>query len=201
MPRIWCKDASCARFPGSICSVMAVICLPGYAQSCIRVCQRSAAARAGTRGADDYGCEPRRDAHSDPEVSCGVRELQHVFAKLPSWQQEGVLRVGVEGEEYGEPAIALGIPSALFALASQEPARRCVGQPTISRHYGKPGRGFRRPELSAAFPIVEEVLNRTGERPPSHALISGFVRIRLLIQVKAFDFPGRYGPITFRRFS
>lgn len=47
--------------------------------------------------------------HSDPEVSCGVRELQHVFAKLPSWQQEGVLRVGVEGEEYGEPAIALGI--------------------------------------------------------------------------------------------
>jgi RNA polymerase sigma-70 factor, ECF subfamily len=88
---------------------MAAICLPGYAQSCnefVSDLRRRVREREGLMIMD---ANPVAMLHSDPEVSCGVRELQHVFAKLPSWQQEGVLRVGVEGEEYGEPAIALGI--------------------------------------------------------------------------------------------
>ena len=48
--------------------------------------------------------------HSDPEVACQVHEFQRAFGKLPSWQQEVVLRVGVESEEYGDTATALGIP-------------------------------------------------------------------------------------------
>jgi RNA polymerase sigma-70 factor (ECF subfamily) len=48
--------------------------------------------------------------HCDPEVSYRVRELQHAFGKLPAWQQEVVLRIGVNGEEYGDTATALGIP-------------------------------------------------------------------------------------------
>ena len=54
--------------------------------------------------------EPVAMPYRDPEVSYRMRELQHAFGKLPTWQQEVVLRIGVEGEEYGDTATALGIP-------------------------------------------------------------------------------------------
>ena len=64
--------------------------------------------------------------HSDPEVSCRIRELQHAFTELPAWQQEIVLRIVLDGEEMAKPQPPSVSPSAPSALALQEPARRCV---------------------------------------------------------------------------
>ena len=78
--------------------------------------------------------------HSDPEVSCRIREIQYAFGKLPAWQQEVVLRIGVEGEEYGRTATALGIPigtvrsrlararETLRAATDHHPPARKTGQ-------------------------------------------------------------------------
>jgi RNA polymerase sigma-70 factor (ECF subfamily) len=71
--------------------------------------------------------------YCDPEVSYRVRELQHAFGKLPTWQQEVVLRIGVEGEEYGDTATALGIP--VGTVRSRLARARKTLRASIDHHY------------------------------------------------------------------
>lgn len=47
---------------------------------------------------------------SDPELSLRLRELQNALGKLPAWQREMVLQVGIECMTYDDAAAALGIP-------------------------------------------------------------------------------------------
>jgi RNA polymerase sigma-70 factor, ECF subfamily len=47
---------------------------------------------------------------SDPEMALRVREVENALKRLPAWQRQIVLRIGLERDEYGDTAAMLGIP-------------------------------------------------------------------------------------------
>ena len=47
---------------------------------------------------------------ADPEMAFRVREVEDALNRLPAWQRQIVLRVGLERDQYGDTAAELGIP-------------------------------------------------------------------------------------------
>jgi RNA polymerase sigma-70 factor, ECF subfamily len=53
---------------------------------------------------------PAMMPRSDPELSCQVSEVQDALGRLPVWQKQIVLQVGLERATYEDTASMLGIP-------------------------------------------------------------------------------------------
>jgi RNA polymerase sigma-70 factor, ECF subfamily len=92
--------------------------------------------------------EPASMPGSDPELWCRVVELRTALAKLPVWQREVVLRIGLDGDTYDRVAETLGIPLGtvrsrlsrgrqhLRNLADAGPVTWRAKSPAISRRPG-----------------------------------------------------------------
>src|SRR5271163_812860 len=109
-PMTWCRAASCAPSPSSICGSREPICAPGSSPSCtIRTSIMSAARCARvTVPIDDVA--PALTAPSSVEASLALRDLERAIARLPEEQRQVILLVGLEGMGYDEAAKILGIP-------------------------------------------------------------------------------------------